>query len=313
MFLFLLVVLSVLKEGALFQQFSRARSQSKQTLNNSVNGDPLRNKTNAKLEWLEGNSWLIEVEGVKLLLDPVFDTLDFGMPSLYKGDKKFFKNYEELTESIGKKADHLVITQGLADHCCSKTIPRLAKVLKKSARIIAPPSAFPFISKSFPSDRVTYVRPNDQVVLKGENGGEISVVTFQGSQVGPPTQEHENGYIFRKKGADAGGIFIEPHCMWTEKSIAGLKADVVLTPTFGQRLGPEILHYTILRSGEPAVELARKLEAKKIVSFHNADAETSGFLTKVITQTGDEHEFEKLANQNGIEFIRVEAGLALEV
>lgn len=47
-----------------------------------------------KLTYLEGNSWLWEVGGVKILVDPVLvGNLDFGLPWLYDAAKKFLKNF----------------------------------------------------------------------------------------------------------------------------------------------------------------------------------------------------------------------------
>ena len=62
-------------------------------------------------------------------------------------------------------------------------------------------------------------------------------------------QAPENGYTLRAADAKTGGIFYEPHCMWKEEDLEGMEADVIVTPTYGQRLGPAIAHYTILNSG----------------------------------------------------------------
>jgi hypothetical protein len=39
--------------------------------------------------------------------------------------------------------------------------------------------------------------------------------------------------------------FLQPHCMWHEEDVEKLQADVVITPTYGQRLSA----YRILNSG----------------------------------------------------------------
>ncbi|GKF76117.1 hypothetical protein Tco_0225561, partial [Tanacetum coccineum] len=42
-----------------------------------------------------GNSWLWEVGGVKLLVDPILvGNLDFGIPLLYDASKKYLKNFQ---------------------------------------------------------------------------------------------------------------------------------------------------------------------------------------------------------------------------
>ena len=53
-----------------------------------------------------------------------------------------------------------------------------------------------------------------------------------------------------------------------------------------------------------AVDLAKLLKAKSIVSYNNVEMEVTGILTKIVTQTGDIDEFKQLANEAGIEYIQ---------
>ena len=49
----------------------------------------------------QGNSWIWEVGGVKILVDPILvGNLDFGIPWLYDAAKKFIKNFKVLTFGI---------------------------------------------------------------------------------------------------------------------------------------------------------------------------------------------------------------------
>lgn len=46
---------------------------------------------------IQGNSWLWDVGGLKILVDPILvGNLDFGIPWLYDAAKKFLKNYQVL-------------------------------------------------------------------------------------------------------------------------------------------------------------------------------------------------------------------------
>ena len=48
-----------------------------------------------KLTYLEGNSWLWDVGGLNILVDPILvGNLDFGIPWLYDAAKKFLKNFQ---------------------------------------------------------------------------------------------------------------------------------------------------------------------------------------------------------------------------
>lgn len=43
----------------------------------------------------QGNSWLWEVDGTKILVDPILvGNLDFGIPWLYDAAKKVLKNFQ---------------------------------------------------------------------------------------------------------------------------------------------------------------------------------------------------------------------------
>jgi phosphosulfolactate synthase (CoM biosynthesis protein A) len=53
-----------------------------------------------------------------------------------------------------------------------------------------------------------------------------------------------------------------------------------------------------------AVDLAKLLQAKSIVSYNNVEMEVTGVLTKIVTQTGDIGEFKQLAKEAGIEYIQ---------
>ncbi|XP_022776989.1 uncharacterized protein LOC111318401 isoform X4 [Durio zibethinus] len=48
-----------------------------------------------KLTYLEGNSWLWDVSGVRILVDPILvGNLDFGIPWLYDAAKKFLRDFK---------------------------------------------------------------------------------------------------------------------------------------------------------------------------------------------------------------------------
>ena len=48
-------------------------------------------KSDVQVTFLESNSWLWQIQGVNILVDPVMYTLDFGVPSLIQGKKTVSK------------------------------------------------------------------------------------------------------------------------------------------------------------------------------------------------------------------------------
>nr|CAD1838519.1 unnamed protein product [Ananas comosus var. bracteatus] len=91
-----------------------------------------------ELTYLEGNSWLWDVEGLNILVDPILvGNLDFGLPWLFEGAKKVLGNFwlDDLPS-----LDCLLITQSLDDHCHVKTLTPLSKKMP-DLPVIATPNA----------------------------------------------------------------------------------------------------------------------------------------------------------------------------
>ncbi|KAI3763888.1 hypothetical protein L2E82_13886 [Cichorium intybus] len=108
-----------------------------------------------KLTYLEVNSWLWEVGGVKILVDPVLvGNLDFGIPFLFEASKKYLKNFQ-LTDL--PEIDCLLITQSLEDHCHLKTLIPLSIKLP-NLKVIATPNAKSLLDPLFTNETVGKLR-----------------------------------------------------------------------------------------------------------------------------------------------------------
>ncbi|CAA6665378.1 unnamed protein product [Spirodela intermedia] len=155
-----------------------------------------------RLTYLEGNSWLWDVGGVNILVDPILvGNLDFGIPWLYDGEKKFLKNFqlEDLPE-----LDCLLITQSLDDHCHVKTLKPLSE-LRPDIRVVATPNAESILNLMFKnyawrSYDICLARFSHE--LLGINGAKLSIQATAGPVLGPPWQRPENGFIVVMKNGD---------------------------------------------------------------------------------------------------------------
>ncbi|KAH9707520.1 metallo-hydrolase/oxidoreductase superfamily protein [Citrus sinensis] len=59
-----------------------------------------------KLTYLEGNSWLWDLDGVKVLVDPILvGNLDFGIPWLFDAGKKFLKSFQVTYVEPGQSSE----------------------------------------------------------------------------------------------------------------------------------------------------------------------------------------------------------------
>ncbi|XP_027361460.1 uncharacterized protein LOC113869365 [Abrus precatorius] len=240
-----------------------------------------------KLTYLEGNSWLWNVGGAKILVDPILvGNLDFGIPWLYDAAKKVLKKFQlsDLPE-----IDCLLITQSLDDHCHLKTLKPFSQKFP-DIRVIATPNAKGLLDPLFRN--VTYLEPGQSSDIETNYGSEVSVKATAGPVLGPPWQRPENGYLVRSPQGQLS-LYYEPHCVYNQSFIEKEKADIVITPVIKQLL-PK---FTLVSGQEDAVKLAKLLQAKFIVPMRNGDLDSKGLLASIICAEGTVESFKELLSK----------------
>eukprot|EP00904_Undaria_pinnatifida_P000822 jgi/Undpi1/10740/HiC_scaffold_29.g13188.m1 len=267
-----------------------------------------------KLTYLEGNGWMCQVNGLNLLVDPVFGVLDFGVSALLQVRKKVLWDGERVTRDLAAITDFLVITQGFDDHCHPPTIQALAGLLDASVHIVAPPSAKAVLEEHFPPSRVTYILPGQSTVVS-KAGRAVEVEATTGPTLGPPWQQAENGYFIRPSAAgegvapDGGTLYMEPHLIFDESELSKRTADVVIAPVVAQNIGP----FPLVCGGAKALDLASTLKASKLVTMANGDADFSGPLKGIVTAGNTLQEFLDMAAGAGAEVVVPEVAKAISV
>ncbi|GMN38804.1 hypothetical protein TIFTF001_008032 [Ficus carica] len=253
----------------------------------SVTGSSSSGTDVFKLTYLEGNSWLWEVGGLKILVDPILvGNLDFGIPWLYDAAKKFLKNFQlsDLPE-----IDCLLITQSLDDHCHLKTLKPLSKKYP-NLRVLATPNAKELLDPLF--SNITYLEPGQSSVIEGSNGSKVKVQATAGPVLGPPWQRPENGYLVTSP-LDQLTLYYEPHCVYNKNFLEKERADIVITPVIKQLLP----NFTLVSGQDDAVQLAKLLNAKFIVPMKNGDLDSKGLLASVIQAEGTIESFKELLSK----------------
>ncbi|TQD92384.1 hypothetical protein C1H46_021945 [Malus baccata] len=148
-----------------------------------------------KLTYLEGNSWLWDVGGAKILVDPILvGNLDFGIPWLYDAAKKFLKNFQTLKP-------------------LSEKYPNL--------RVIATPNAKALLDPLF--SNVTYLEPGQSFVIEARNGSTVKVQATAGPVLGPPWQRPENGVIVPMTNGDLDAKGLLPSLVSAEGTVESFK------------------------------------------------------------------------------------------
>ncbi|KAK1412079.1 hypothetical protein QVD17_33045 [Tagetes erecta] len=237
-----------------------------------------------KLTYLEGNSWLWEVGGVKILVDPILvGNLDFGFPLLYDASKKYLKNFQ-LTDL--PEIDCVLITQSLDDHCHLKTLTPLSQKLP-NLKVIATPNAKPLLDPLFTN--VIYLEPGQDTEIQTSTDSYVKIRATAGPVLGPPWQRPENGYIVTSPQGQLS-LYYEPHCVYDKEIVGKERADIVITPVIKQLLPS----FTLVSGQEDAVQLAKLLNSKYVVPMKNGDLDSKGVLARLVKSDGTIESFKTL-------------------
>ncbi|XP_051122122.1 uncharacterized protein LOC127245334 [Andrographis paniculata] len=258
-----------------------------------------------RLTYLEGNSWLWEVNGVNILVDPILvGNLDFGIPWLYDAAKKILKSFklEDLPE-----INCLLITQSLDDHCHLKTLKPLS-VRLPNLRVIATPNAKALLDPLF--NNITYLKPGEASEIQVTDCSSITIRATAGPVLGPPWQTPENGYLVTSPKGQLT-LYYEPHCVYNKSSVEEERADIVITPVIKQLLP----NFTLVSGQEDAVELAKLLKAKFVVPMKNGDLDSKGILASIVRAEGTMESFKEILSKQvpDVQVLEPTPGVPLEI
>jgi len=197
------------------------------------------------LTWLDSNSWLIEMGGQRILLDPwLIGSLVFGnLPWFFKGDRP-------TQRSIPENIDLILLSQGLEDHAHPPTLQKL----DHSIPVVASPNAAKVVQG------LGY--RNVTVLPHGDTFSFASLLKIQatpGSPIGPMLVE--NGYLLTDLTSDST-LYYEPHGYHSTSLKEFAPIDVVITPIIDLEiplLGP------IIKGRKSALQVVEWLKPQVII------------------------------------------------
>ncbi|MGA9379183.1 MAG: MBL fold metallo-hydrolase [Phormidium sp.] len=232
------------------------------------------------LTWLDSNSWLIEISGQKILVDPwLVGPLVFGNQEwLFKGSRK-------CDRQIPENIDLILLSQGLEDH----THPATLKQLNRNIPVVGSPSAAKVLQE-LGYQQVTALTHGE--IFNLNNSVEIKAVP--GSPIGPNTVE--NGYLLKE--LESGfSLYYEPHGSHSPKLQEVAPIDVVITPIIDLALP---LLGSIIKGTKSALDLAQMVKPQVMLpTAAGGDIEFDGLLLKFLKAVGTTEEFRaKLAENN---------------
>lgn len=224
------------------------------------------------LTWFDSNSWLIEMNGLRILLDPwLVGSLVFGNAKwLVQGD-------HPQPHPIPEQIDLILLSQGLEDHAHPATL----KALSRDIPVVASPNATKVV-QGLGYTQVTTLHHGESITWANQ----VRLQATPGSLVG--YQLVENGYLLTD--LDSGHrLYYEPHGSHPAQLQTEAPVDVVITPLIDLTLplvGP------VIRGGEAGLRVADWLHPQVMVATAaGGDVTFQGILMKVLKDSGTVADF----------------------
>ncbi|VEP16375.1 conserved hypothetical protein [Hyella patelloides LEGE 07179] len=240
-----------------------------------------------QLTYFDSNSWLIELEGKRILLDPwlVGDLIFGGASWLFKGSKN-------QKHSIPENIDLILLSQGLEDHAHPPTLKKLAKNIP----VVASPNGAK-VAQDLGYTTVTALEHGSAYTL----GDRVEIKALPGSPIGPTTTE--NGYLL--KGLKSGKtMYYEPHGYHSEEIKATNSVDVVVTPLINLKLP---LLGAVIKGQKTALELCQHLKPQVILATAaGGDVSFEGIIISILKAEGSVEDFQQLLKQNNLSTLAID-------
>lgn len=229
------------------------------------------------LTYFDSNSWLIELDGQSILLDPwLVGKLTFGNLSwLFEGKKN-------RPQPIPEQIDLILLSQGLEDHAHPPTL----KQLDKNIPVVASPNGAK-VAQELGYKHVTALEHQATYKL-----GQVEIKAVPGSPIGPTLVE--NGYIIQ--GLESGkSIYYEPHGYHAESLQQETDIDVIITPLINLKLP---LLGAVIKGQETALQVCQWLKPQVILSTAaGGDVDFQGLIVSILKAEGTVEEFNHLLQQ----------------
>lgn len=233
------------------------------------------------LTYLDSNSWLIDLEHTRILLDPwLVGDLVFG------GAKWLFRGFRQAPRSIPDNIDLILLSQGLEDHAHPETL----KALDRSIPVVASPNAAK-VAQSLGYESVKALAHGQSYVWQEK----VKFKAFPGSPVGPLLTE--NAYLVTDMVAGKR-LYYEPHGYHDAALQTEPPVDVVITPLINLELplvGP------FIKGQESALKVAQWLKPQVMLpTAAGGDISFEGMLISILKAKGSTEAFQQMLAEKGL-------------
>jgi L-ascorbate metabolism protein UlaG (beta-lactamase superfamily) len=248
------------------------------------------------LTYYGANSWLLQFDGLRVLIDPwLVGSLVFAnMPWLFKGDRPH--TLEQLPQDI----DLILLSQGLEDHAHRPTL----KQLQRTIPVIASPSGAK-VAKDLNYTSVISLKPGEQYCFDDV----LEIRALSGAPIGLNV---ENGYWLQHLPSQKT-LYYEPHGFPPSTLDQLETVDIAISPVVNLELP---LAGAIIQGHKTALNIAKTLKpAVFLPTAAGGDIHYSGLLDKILTSVGSGNQFKAALAQAGLDtqFISPQPQIAFEV
>lgn len=236
------------------------------------------------LTWFDSNSWLIELAGKRILLDPWF----VG-PLMFGNAAWFFKATHPNPRPIPDRLDLVLLSQGLEDHAHRPTLEQIDRAVP----VLGSPSAAKVAEQL--GFQTAIALDHGQTWVLGE---QVAIRATTGSPTGPKTLE--NGYILRAiAGAESGeSLYYEPHGYHPAELAELGPVDVTLCPLMDLSIGGFL---PIIQGTDSALKLAKMLKPQVMLPTAAAgDVQYEGLLVSMLRAKGNTAELQGALGSAGL-------------
>jgi len=227
-----------------------------------------------KLTWIDLNSWLFQLGGKTILVDPwLIDPMVFyGQPWLFTA---YHKMPPAFTPETLPPIDLILLSQGVDDHCHVPTL----KTLDRSIPVIASPTAAKIVNQ-LGFQQVTALSHWQEITLD-----QLNVQAVLGAEIQPG--QVENGLVLTDR-STGKRLYYEPHRYPAKEANRIGQVDVAIAPVIAQ-IFP--LLGQVIMGAEQAMELVETLHPKVFLPTTRGDIRTSGIMPMLIKSVGSVEEF----------------------
>ena len=239
-----------------------------------------------QLTYFDSNSWLIEIDKTRILLDPwLVGDLTFG------GATWLFKGSKNQKHPIPQQVDLILLSQGLEDHAHPPTL----KELDKSIPVVASPGAAK-IARELGYSNVTALAHGEV-----EQVAQVKIEALPGSPVGVNTLE--NGYLLTGLDSEKT-LYYEPHGYHSPQVKELDSVDVIVTPLINLKLP---LIGAVIKGQKTALELCQQLNPQVILSTAaGGDVSFEGILMSILKADGSVEDFQQLLKTHDLSTLAID-------